>query len=79
MSQAKKTLLTREQKQEYKRLFDQYDEDGSGYLEVEEIAKAFPDIFANFDQVHNLIANYDADTDNTLSFDEFIDFMQISE
>ena len=52
-----------------------YDEDGSGFLELPELMKAFPDTFSTFDEVNKMIANYDVDADNCLSFDEFVEFM----
>lgn len=71
----KEKEISQKKEQELKQMFDLYDEDGSGFLEVAELIKAFPNLFSTFDEVNKMIANYDENADNCLDFDEFIEFM----
>ena len=63
------------QMDKYKSVFNTYDADSSGFIEVAELGKVFGvlGIQTSDQELEQLITDVDADGNGTLDFDEFID------
>ncbi|ETV81172.1 hypothetical protein H257_05759 [Aphanomyces astaci] len=66
--------LSLEHEQELKKIFDDYDEDGSGDIDVEELGKIADDLGEPLskEELDYLVKEFDADGSGTIDWEEFI-------
>ena len=58
----------------YTRLFNKFDEDGSGSIDVEELAQMMQDIGndATTEELREIISDFDKDQNGVIDFEEFV-------
>merc|ERR1712232_1005533 len=76
-SSPKKSFLTRDMRKQIKECFDQFDCDGSGEIDDEELFQAMGALGfrTDRDEVKNMIDDIDDDGSGTIGFDEFMQMM----
>eukprot|EP01006_Ploeotia_vitrea_P035426 TRINITY_DN65875_c12_g7_i1.p1 TRINITY_DN65875_c12_g7~~TRINITY_DN65875_c12_g7_i1.p1 ORF type:complete len:160 (-),score=100.63 TRINITY_DN65875_c12_g7_i1:728-1207(-) len=81
MSSKKKSKSSDEQKQidEYKTVFDMFDRDGSGTIDVEELNEIIKSIYGEgvkLKELQDMVDQFDANHNGEIDFDEFCGLMQ---
>ncbi|OQR96265.1 hypothetical protein ACHHYP_16530 [Achlya hypogyna] len=71
--------LSAEHEHELRKVFDDYDEDGTGDINPEELAKIAEDLGEPLskEELAYLIMEFDADGSGTISWDEFIAWWKV--
>ena len=73
--------LTEDQIEEYREVFDCFDKDGNGEIDVEELRYIFEKLHVEIDdeQLGSLIQQVDTDQNGIIDFDEFLILMQLGQ
>ncbi|EQC27772.1 hypothetical protein SDRG_14356 [Saprolegnia diclina VS20] len=71
--------LSLEHEQELRKVFDDYDEDGTGDIDAEELGKIAEDLGEPLskEELEYLIMEFDADGSGTIDWEEFIAWWKV--
>eukprot|EP01080_Neovahlkampfia_damariscottae_P009328 gene9328-1415_t len=69
--------MSKEEIEKYKQLFKEFDLDGNGYLDKEELAKGTKKMGLSFtdEMIDNMIESADKNKDGKIQLDEFLEIM----